>query len=40
MLSDELDRISRALQIIANENGLLEALLWEAGYRDGWANWG
>lgn len=40
LLSDELDRISRALEVVADEQMLEETLLWEAGYRNGWLAWG
>jgi hypothetical protein len=40
LLGDELDRASRALKVVADKQMLLEALLWEAGYRNGWLAWG
>ena len=39
-LSDELDRLSRALQFVRDEDTLTEVLLWEAGYRNGYLAWG
>lgn len=39
-LSDELDRVSRALKVVADDRMLEEALLYEAGYRKGWSAWG
>lgn len=39
-LSDELDRVSRALNVVTDEEMLEETLLWEAGYRNGWLAWG
>jgi hypothetical protein len=40
ILSEELDRVSRALRIMEDDEERLETLLWEAGYRDGWLRWG
>lgn len=40
LLDDELVRISRALHIIRDDQQRIEALLWEAGYRDGYSSWG
>ena len=39
-LSDELDRVSRALKVVGDNQMLEEALLYEAGYRNGWLAWG
>ena len=40
LLGDELDRVSRALKIVADDQMFKETLLWDAGYRDGWLVWG
>jgi len=40
LLSDELDRVSRALKVVGDGQMLEEALLYEAGYRNGWLAWG
>lgn len=39
LLNDELDRVSRALKVVGDEQMLKETLLYEAGYRNGWLAW-
>jgi len=39
-LAAELARLARALPVLSDEAMLVEALLWEAGYMDGYDSWG
>ena len=36
-LAEELARVSRAVPILRDETALRETLVWDAGYRDGFA---